>query len=1353
MNRHKKALSFFFVLSLIFFYGHAESATRSECRDLGGNRSCTEPDINNFGDFIGWGNDALNSYNACSVIGTEYGVFKNNGQSTYIIVPGGESEPEGLYLGNLVNYCTSAPHKPDASGRSPKVYTASFFCSTGSLNNSAWPSLCLPDEIDPEKNTGPCCEKGGNNVGTGNPINHATGNKYQQEIDYQGPSGLEFVRSYNSAQIVNIGISSPAEIGRNWRHSYKRLVKRLRTSAKLAVVYRHDGRAVYFSLNGANWLPDRDIADRLVQLKDDLGNTIGWQYQNASNDDVEAYDADGKLIKIISRNGQIRNLTYSDSSTPISTAPWSGLLISVADQFNRKLQLQYDIKGRITKVIDPSGGEYVYGYDEATSIVLAGKTHPGNLTSVTYPDGKKKLYWYNEQTKTANTDIPTALTGITDENGVRFASYYYDSTKRAVSTEHTGGVNKYIVTYDAKYEQSTVADPLGIKRIHTLQVVQGVAKAKGRSQPAGAGYGSASSAVTYDANGNLSSSIDFKGNKTTYTYDLTRNLETSRVEAAGTAQARTILTEWHSTYRLPARIAEPRRITTNTYDAKGNLLTKMVQATLDATGAQGFNASLTGNPRTWSYTYNEFGQVLTETDPRGGVTRYDYDAQGNLVSITNAAGHVTTLSHYDGHGRPGRIIDANGLVTDLTYSPRGWLISRSVAGEVTSYYYDGVGQLTQVTLPDESTISYVYDDARRLTGITDSLDNSISYTLDAKGNRIGEEVKDATGALARQTRRIYDALSRLQSVTESAGPASPTPGNASGSSIVPTVATLIASPQSPTLGQNVTLYSTVMGSSPTGTVTFMNGTTVLGTATVFNGAALFITGPLAAGRYAITATYNGDGQNKASTSAAESFVIAGPSQLSWIIPEPPDPIRPEQLVTVRVQVNDVQPRPEGIGEVPLMPGGGPTGEDGAFGTVTLKGGTTVLGTAKILCNRKELISLTATNQVEYTGCWAQFDHYIAAAGMDTLTAEYSGNIRYLPSVSSTTNRYALLPQVTKITLTGTPPAGATFAALIVRPGKENVLYSYTVTAADTTLSDVARNFAAVIDASADFDATASEGSITVSGLPHEPYTLTTSIPSGGTAGTKLYQEASLPRPGTRAKFDLTVRREAAVDVGTVTFEVRFTRNSNQAGGGIETVRDVYYTLPNWEPSLLTPDFIFNQICNELYLEDQFYCTYDQKYNKNIIVTPIGQDDLFMHAAVKVWSPHPYYGNNYYVSSGRLENAQTTVPDPQPQIVDVAIDGTPIPGAVYAVTLDGVPYSYTASPSDTSNEHIAAGLAAVIDLAASYAARPIPGRTDWWIYEPRVRIEHASANTPFAYSTSVQSYPGTTIGSTVGQQAR
>ncbi|MGQ0591808.1 MAG: RHS repeat domain-containing protein, partial [Gammaproteobacteria bacterium] len=50
------------------------------------------------------------------------------------------------------------------------------------------------------------------------------------------------------------------------------------------------------------------------------------------------------------------------------------------------------------------------------------------------------------------------------------------------------------------------------------------------------------------------------------------------------------------------------------------------------------------------------------------MTRFAYDARGDLVSITDALGHRTEITAHDAHGRPVAIREPNGTVTALTYS-------------------------------------------------------------------------------------------------------------------------------------------------------------------------------------------------------------------------------------------------------------------------------------------------------------------------------------------------------------------------------------------------------------------------------------------------------------------------------------------------------------------------------------------------------------------------------------------------------------------------------------------------------------------------------------------------------------
>ena len=589
----------------------------------------------------------------------------------------------------------------------------------------------------------------------GNPIHTRTGNKYESEFDYDSQS-LEFTRYYNSAQN-----SLDRRLGIRWRHSYNSQLVFNQTTNSIPInfVERPDGKAIFFRFIGGHWISDEDISDKLIEIPGS-----GWQL-TTSNDVIEIYNTSGKLLSIIDRNDRTQTLSYDAN----------GRLATVTDDIGRTLSFTYDGSSRIQTMTDPADGVTQYAYDTG-----------GNLTSVIYPDGKTRTYHYNEQAYTSNANLPNALTGITDENGMRFATYTYDTQGRAVVTEHAGGVERYVLGYSTDGSNTIVTDPLNSQYTHYFQTILGVAKNTGQSQPAGSGCSAASSAITYDVNGNVASRADFNGNKTCYAYDLTRNLEIARVEGLGSgsncpadllsytpaanSSERKILTTWHANFRLPTLIAESKRETKYVYDTRGNITQYQIKDT--ATNAA----------RTWntSYSYHSSipGVILqkTENGPRSDVTDvtttyyYAPDAactgghlgcRGQVASTTNALGHVTQITRYNAHGQPEEIIDPNGLTTTLVYDVRQRLLSRTVGTEITSYQYDNAGQLKKITFPDNSFLSYTYDAAHRLTDMADNLGNRVHYTLDNMGNRTKEELFDPGNNLARTQQHEYDALSRL----------------------------------------------------------------------------------------------------------------------------------------------------------------------------------------------------------------------------------------------------------------------------------------------------------------------------------------------------------------------------------------------------------------------------------------------------------------------------------------------------------------------------------------------------------------------------------------------------------------
>jgi RHS repeat-associated protein len=584
----------------------------------------------------------------------------------------------------------------------------------------------------------------------GNPCEVALGVKIQRESDYvaDGVFPLRFERTYVSSIARANTFSLTARdwfnpVGIGWSATYfQKIVHRSYLGHTAVTAYRPDGRSRIFRLSGSDYLPDDDISDRLIRLTDGSGNTTGWQYKT-SEDETETYDADGRLLSIVNRSGIVHTLSYGSYRYPTA----------VTDSFGHTLAFTYDEETipRLASVTLPGGSEIEFTYD-----------NDDNLSTVTHADGSTRTYLY-EMTGTGSN----YLTGITDEVATRYATWAYSAGKVS-SSEHAGGVDRHTFTYNTNGNR-TVVDPLLQSRTYATSVVSGSRRVTSSTLVC---QGCREwKALSHDTDGNVTGRTDFNNVETRYSSNLARNLETSRTEAFGTPNARTIATQWHSTYRHPTQIDEPGKRTTFTHDANGNILTK---TELD---------TATSESRTWTYTYNSFGKVLTADGPRtdvSDVTTYTYynctngSQCGQIETITNAAGHVTTYNTYNAHGQPLTITDPNGLVTTLAYDLRERLTSRTIGSEQTTLVYWPTGLLKKVTLPDGNFLEFTYDGAHRLTDINDSEGNRIEYTLDAMGNRTQKDVFDPSSALTQTRARVFNTLNQLWKEIGAAGTAAVT---------------------------------------------------------------------------------------------------------------------------------------------------------------------------------------------------------------------------------------------------------------------------------------------------------------------------------------------------------------------------------------------------------------------------------------------------------------------------------------------------------------------------------------------------------------------------------------------------
>ena len=570
---------------------------------------------------------------------------------------------------------------------------------------------------------------------------------------------------------------------------------------------------------GAGTIERYDAGGRLTGYFERTGKSFGLQYSTLA-DVPAAAPGEGYLIGITTAAGRSIALKYNSL----------GSIASVASGGSTLATYSYDT-GRpdlVIRVQFADGYARRYLYEEALNPLL---TLPdmGVLLSSYIPAWPPNLPPYESTLSTwAQAETGRAsrsgVTGIIDELNQRQATYTYDTAGRVVN-ELLGGVPGYAFNYAGPLSNTIITDALGNASTRTYSTVRGALRLGTQSQPAGSGCAASTSAQRYDVNGNVESKDDFNGTRACFAHDLSRNLEISRVEGLATsrscstvtladaslpAQSRKVTSQWHPDWSLLTKLAEPGRLTTQVYNGQPDpfnanaiascapagallpdgkpivvLCKEVQQSTSDANGGQGFGATLqAGVPtRTSSWTYNQFGQVLTAKGPRTDVndtTTYTYYAStsfsgtdpnavgytlGDMQTVTNALGKVTQYTQYNKHGQLLQSTNPNGVVANNTYDLRQRLLSTGVGGQTTSYTYDPVGQLTRVTLPDSSWIGYEYDAARRKVATLDNLGNRVEYTLDNAGNRTAENVRDSVGALRRSLARSIDALGRVEQTT------------------------------------------------------------------------------------------------------------------------------------------------------------------------------------------------------------------------------------------------------------------------------------------------------------------------------------------------------------------------------------------------------------------------------------------------------------------------------------------------------------------------------------------------------------------------------------------------------------
>jgi len=562
---------------------------------------------------------------------------------------------------------------------------------------------------------------------------------YSHDADIEMPDGVLYRFTVDGS-----GVFSPPA-GR-----YDKLVRNGDATYSLTVGHT---RSVYrFAADGS-----------LTSLTDDFGNIITWTYDSA---------------------GRVRRIADTAGSGRYIDVTWGadGRVSTLTDNSSRQVKYYYDAAdGTLTGVADPSvsgnaslrSTNYAYGPGRFGKVLTQISDRWSRVISALewYSDGKLKSYTdgaYDSGAASAGEKYsyeyhPEALppyTAKTDSFGT--SQYQYGDTGlvnpgnyvngQPTTGRYPGGTQSYY-QYDSLGRVTTVTKP--------------------SPEPSTSGDGTAVWWYTYDTtwpdqvasitpkdqSGNLKSNwagwvYDYYGASAAAPGALWRAW---RVRSDTVTKDLVATYEYTSHGRLSQQIDDNGLITYYGYNGAGDLI------------------SIGGAPRSYQFTYDSMGRMLSVLDPNGQTTTNTYDTLDRLISTklpkpsaTSAYDTVTTYSYdnydpstglsftnttdpngrvtkigYDALGHAIQPVDATGNITKFTYAHDLLQQVRDANNNITSYVYNPAREPTSITYPD-GAVEFYTTNTGVLFGRTDRLGNSVQYVYDPLGRILSAQYSGYT---------------------------------------------------------------------------------------------------------------------------------------------------------------------------------------------------------------------------------------------------------------------------------------------------------------------------------------------------------------------------------------------------------------------------------------------------------------------------------------------------------------------------------------------------------------------------------------------------------------------------------
>ena len=464
---------------------------------------------------------------------------------------------------------------------------------------------------------------------------------------------------------------------------------------------------------------------------------------------------------------QPQTYTYTDPYGRVYTISASGGLQSIKDLGGNTLTVTpggiassnglsvpfvRDSLGRITQITDTLGNNYLYGYDGNGN--LATVTYPGIATPAQYTYDSTNLYTGGTDSRgnplpVTSYDTSGRLQTVTNALN-QTTSYAYDLTGQTTTVTYppdaNGNVGTATMVYDGYGDLLTSTDPLGLTTTYT-----------------------------YDANHDLLSVTDPLGHTNSYTYDVNGNRASATYPTTPTSHNTTSYTAYNA-YGEPSQTTDPLgNITTFAYDSNfwpqltADAIGPAASFTFNANGTMAAGATgydLTATPSAAvTYTYDQYGNLASQTDALGRQTQYAYDTLGRQVTITAplpsgaTPASDTTTNIYDALSNLTGVDAPLGRSTSNQYDANGNKIAVTDAdGHTTSYQYDVLNRVTQVTYPTSpaTAMTYAYDFRNNVINTTDQAGHVAHNVYDLDGRLTSTTLAYGTSQAASTSYTYYN---------------------------------------------------------------------------------------------------------------------------------------------------------------------------------------------------------------------------------------------------------------------------------------------------------------------------------------------------------------------------------------------------------------------------------------------------------------------------------------------------------------------------------------------------------------------------------------------------------------------